>query len=391
MRVGRYRQFAVKDTISRLRRAQTQGEFSNAAKELPLLGAIPSEDTLKLLQTFASCYENSGFEDFSAMKMLTNSFPQLSLHHQVLALLSLSKISPKTRSKELFSLLNCTLSALSQSKLDEIRVESVGLLLDLASEMRLGSAELWQYCVERVLKSSFPLGVLEGALLLQVLRAASELRYDINPLKDLLIPSIQLKSAWLSPLSRAYLALYLAKLQLFESFSVILPEIVTKPVAFSHKSTNLLHLALLGFDLLAPSDLISAANQQIKGLPAYRADLQAYTALHSQRHTANSLSPLHQDVLRALDQLGVAYKSEIQLPAPSFLPIDISMLEDLTLVEVQGPTHYLYSSELPTGATLYKAVLLQKLGFRLVEIPYFQWNRISESCKSAYIRDKLDA
>ena len=391
MKVGRFRRFAVKDTISRLKRAETQGEFSTAAKELPLLGAIPSEDTLKLLQTFANCYENSGFEDFSAVKMLTNSFPQLSLHQQVLALLSLAKISPKTRSKELFSLLNSTLSALSESKLEEIRVESVGLLLDLASEMRLGSAELWQYCVQRVLSCSFPLGVLEGALLIQVLRAAAELRYDISPLKGLLIPSIQLKSAWLSPLSRAYLALYLAKLQLFESFSAILPEIVAKPVAFSQKSANLLHLALLGFDLLAPSDLISAANQQIKGLPAYRADLQASIALHSQHHTANSLSPLHQDVLCALDQLGVAYKAEIKLPAPSFLPIDIRILRDLTLVEVQGPTHYLWSSELPTGATLYKAVLLQKLGFRLVEIPYFQWNRISESCKSAYIRDKLDA
>ena len=55
----------------------------------------------------------------------------------------------------------------------------------------------------------------------------------------------------------------------------------------------------------------------------------------------------------------------------------------------QGPTHYLYSSEVQTGATRYKAELLDRLGFSLAQVPYFRWNRLEKDGKEEYLRGLL--
>lgn len=369
--------------------AGTQGEFSRAAKELAGLGSISPVETVQLLHTFANRYKSNGFEDYNAVYGLTQQFSRLSLHQQVCALHSLARIRPKSSSKELYSLLTTTVSALSQSKLYEVKEESLGLLLDLACDLRLGSPELWQYCVERILKSSFPAGVLEGPFLLQLLRAASDLQFDLNPLKSLLISAVSLKSAGFQPLSRCYLALYLGRLHLFEPLFSLLSDLVAKPVVITRKSANSLHLALLGLDFLAPKELISAANLRIPHFPAFRTSLQASISLYSQQPASHSLSSLHQDILQVLSRLGIAHTAEITLPAPSFLPIDVGIEGGSRLIEVQGPTHYLYSSEVQTGATRYKAELLDRLGFTLAQVPYFRWNRLEKDGKEEYLRGLL--
>lgn len=379
---------AVRDIRARLQTALTHQDFLKAARQVALAGTIAPADTVKLLQVLANRYQNSGFADFAAVQTLTQQFPRLSLHQQVSALQSLARIRPKSNSKELYSLLSTTVTALSQSKLHEVKTESLGQLLDLACDLRLGSQELWQYCVDRILQSSFPAGVLEGAFLVQVLRAASDLQFDLNSLQSLLISAVSLKSAGFQPLSRCFLALYLARLHLFEPLCRLLPDIVAKPVVITRKSANLLHSALLGLDILAPKGLISAANAEIPHFPAFRSSLQASVALYAQQPAANCLSPLHRDVLAALARLGIAHQAEITLPAPSFLPVDVAIEGSSRLVEVQGPTHYLYSSERPTGATVYKAELLQGLGFSLLQVPYFLWNR--QDCKEEYMRRVLE-
>jgi len=61
-------------------------------------------------------------------------------------------------------------------------------------------------------------------------------------------------------------------------------------------------------------------------------------------------------------------------------------------VEFDGPSHFLACGS-PTGATLLKRRHLQQLGYTLVVVPYWEWDRVRGCVESElqYLRDKLDA
>ena len=46
-------------------------------------------------------------------------------------------------------------------------------------------------------------------------------------------------------------------------------------------------------------------------------------------------------------------------------------------IEVDGPTHFLYRSRRPSGSTILKRRQLQRAGWRLVAVPYFEWREVS--------------
>ena len=47
-------------------------------------------------------------------------------------------------------------------------------------------------------------------------------------------------------------------------------------------------------------------------------------------------------------------------------------------VEVDGPSHFVGRSRLPTGATLLKRRQLRHFGWRLASVPYWEWDALSD-------------
>ena len=60
----------------------------------------------------------------------------------------------------------------------------------------------------------------------------------------------------------------------------------------------------------------------------------------------------------------------------------------------QGPTHYLAGAAAPprpNGKTRCKRRLLEALGWRVVNIPHFEWERLdTRDQRRAYLADRLD-
>ena len=51
-------------------------------------------------------------------------------------------------------------------------------------------------------------------------------------------------------------------------------------------------------------------------------------------------------------------------------------------IEVDGPTHFLHRSTRPSGSTILKRRQLQRAGWRLVAVPYFEWRETSKYARS---------
>jgi hypothetical protein len=59
-------------------------------------------------------------------------------------------------------------------------------------------------------------------------------------------------------------------------------------------------------------------------------------------------------------------------------------------VEVDGPTHFLGDGRTPSGSTLLKRKQLGQLGYRVVPVPFWEWNALrGKDAKQRYVQDKL--
>jgi very-short-patch-repair endonuclease len=63
-------------------------------------------------------------------------------------------------------------------------------------------------------------------------------------------------------------------------------------------------------------------------------------------------------------------------------------------VEFDGPTHYLAgavdSSRALDGTSKFKERLLRNLGWKLVRVPYYEWDALRSSAgREAYLRGKI--
>jgi len=73
--------------------------------------------------------------------------------------------------------------------------------------------------------------------------------------------------------------------------------------------------------------------------------------------------------------------------------IDIALLDRRLAVEVHGPTHFACNTRRPLGHTLLKNKMLQLQGWGVVQIPYWEWERIphwSTMEKKRYLQRKLE-
>lgn len=71
---------------------------------------------------------------------------------------------------------------------------------------------------------------------------------------------------------------------------------------------------------------------------------------------------------------------------------DVGPRDAFAAVEVNGPTHYLAGgSRVENGATALKRRILTGLGWRLLSVPFWEWDRGSdEAAQQQYVKDLLD-
>jgi len=98
------------------------------------------------------------------------------------------------------------------------------------------------------------------------------------------------------------------------------------------------------------------------------------------RATEAQPSRLQRDVAKALASLGASVQDEKVLEEGYSLDLVVDCGgEELIAVEVDGPSHFV--GRVPTGAMLLKRRQLRHFGWRLVSVPYWEWDELNHSDK----------
>eukprot|EP00808_Paulinella_micropora_P000235 g4125.t1 len=110
-------------------------------------------------------------------------------------------------------------------------------------------------------------------------------------------------------------------------------------------------------------------------------------------HSHATSSALHLDVSRVIEvKLGLEHLNE---DTQTGLSVDISIPEQKIAIEVDGPYHFNYDPDGHAsylGTTLHKRKLLRAMGWRVVSVPYYEWEQHDSSeAKARYLHGKITA
>jgi len=106
-----------------------------------------------------------------------------------------------------------------------------------------------------------------------------------------------------------------------------------------------------------------------------------------------TVSRLQTQVAETLVSLGASVQEEVVLEEGYSLDLVVNWRGERLAVEVDGPSHFVGRE--PTGATLLKRRQLEHFGWRLVSVPYWEWNELRDKAKereqwAAYLSTLLD-
>ncbi|MBM3200802.1 MAG: hypothetical protein FJZ56_00145 [Chlamydiae bacterium] len=127
-----------------------------------------------------------------------------------------------------------------------------------------------------------------------------------------------------------------------------------------------------------------------------------YVHLHVQPHSlipnhwrlprmqeVHRFSNFQKEVTAKFKSLGIEFSEEYYESAFHH-NIDIALVRQRIAIEVDGPNHYALETREPLGATVLRNNLLRKSGWKVVLIPFWEWNRLNNQReKTAYIQRKL--
>jgi very-short-patch-repair endonuclease len=135
------------------------------------------------------------------------------------------------------------------------------------------------------------------------------------------------------------------------------------------------HLAsqFLGLGLITlPSSMLQIAVQ------AYREEAQKVTVSKGQRQVGESLR-----------KLGISHELEYTT-ADGLFSIDLAVVDRRIAIEFDGPSHFTVNTLEPLGHTRLRDRLLSAMGWRVVSIPFFEWDRLQRPEQmDAYIKQRL--
>lgn len=174
---------------------------------------------------------------------------------------------------------------------------------------------------------------------------------------------------------------------LFDELSNLLKEGVN---SMSVADCSQIHIGLLALSLENPS-----LSSKLRYPDALK-DKCSAAHLQDMSSSANKLySTLHLDVSKALKEMSISHENETV--ASGFLSVDIFIKPDMSqqndgdhkgvIIEVDGPSHFLRcgnGSEMvgkrstkTKGESLLKDRLLEKQGYKVLHIPYYEWDELT--------------
>jgi very-short-patch-repair endonuclease len=135
------------------------------------------------------------------------------------------------------------------------------------------------------------------------------------------------------------------------------------------------HLAsqFLGLGLITlPSSMLQIAVQ------AYRDKAQKVTVSKSQRQVGESLR-----------RLGISHELEYTT-ADGLFSIDLAVVDRRIAIEFDGPSHFTVNTLEPLGHTRLRDRLLSAMGWHVVSIPFFEWDRLQRPEQmDAYVEHRV--
>ncbi|KAL4423640.1 hypothetical protein ABPG77_009227 [Micractinium sp. CCAP 211/92] len=163
---------------------------------------------------------------------------------------------------------------------------------------------------------------------------------------------------------------------------------------FRPAELNQLHLVEVALRLEAPPGAVQGP------LPAdaasffdslYQAGrLRAFAGRAWARHQEAAqpvVTDFQQQVYRTICALGVP--CQLEHSAAGEYSIDVAIPEHRIAVEADGPVHFSCNTRHPTGSTALKRRLLQRLGWRPVDVPFYDWWGLPANKQMDYMRRKL--
>jgi hypothetical protein len=111
---------------------------------------------------------------------------------------------------------------------------------------------------------------------------------------------------------------------------------------------------------------------------AYREQAQKVTVSSGQR-----------EVRECLRRLGVSHELEC-ITADGLFSIHLAVVDRRIAIEFDGPSHFTRNTLEPLGHIRLRDRLLSAMGWKVVSIPFFDWDRLQQPAKmDAYVKQRL--
>ena len=116
-----------------------------------------------------------------------------------------------------------------------------------------------------------------------------------------------------------------------------------------------------------------------------------HVAVRAKRENSRkaTVSNGQRQVGESLHRLGVAHELE-HITADGLFSIDLAIVDRRIALEFDGPSHFTRNTLEPLGHTRLRDRLLSAMGWQVVSIPFFDWDRLHQQEQmDAYVRQRL--
>ena len=95
------------------------------------------------------------------------------------------------------------------------------------------------------------------------------------------------------------------------------------------------------------------------------------------------------EVGESLHRLGISHELEY-ITADGLFSIDLAVVDRRIALEFDGPSHFTTNTLEPLGHTRLRDQLLSAMGWRVVSVPFFEWDRLHQAeQRDAYVEHRL--
>ena len=118
---------------------------------------------------------------------------------------------------------------------------------------------------------------------------------------------------------------------------------------------------------------------------------QVGPAVQARREEARkvTVSNGQREVGESLHRLGIPHELEY-ITADGLFSIDLAIVDRHVALEFDGPSHFARNTLEPLGRTRLRDRLLSAMGWHVLSIPFFEWDRLHHpELMDAYVKQRL--